>query len=289
MFNTYNSNFQDNFHIPKDFMFSNPSSSFPINHNTFYIQNNIQNNNYMSFNNTEQNVENQEYQNNKENQENPCTKAAIFNVVNRNSFSKSNSQKKWSPFEDKKLISIVESFGSEKIRWLDISRHFFKSSLQCYSRWRQINPKLSKGKWSKDEDEKLIILVKEYGKKWALISRKMKNRSGKQVRDRYINYLDESNMKNRFSPEEDKKIMDLFKIHGAKWSAISKEFIGRSGDAIKNRYYWSIRPSIRKHKRPIFISKKVKHSFDYNENKNENCIEKNESRSNTSEYKNNCN
>ena len=153
-------------------------------------------------------------------------------------------QKKWNKEDDIKLINLVDSYNSSKIKWFEISDNFDKTTLQCYSRYRQINPVLNKGKWNCDEDELLRSYVKQYGKKWAYISKHMKNRSGKQIRDRYINCLDEQNLKHGFTEKEDCKIISLYKIYGPKWSIISKEFYGRTGDAIKNRYYWSIKPSL---------------------------------------------
>ncbi len=151
-------------------------------------------------------------------------------------------QQKWSDEEDIKLITLVNTYNHCKIKWNEISAYFNKSTHQCYSRYTQINPNFSRGKWSKEEDDLLISLVKQFGKKWAKISKIMKNRSGKQIRDRFINCLDESNLKEPFSEEEDKKIIKFYKLYGSKWSVISKKFIGRTGDAIKNRFNWYIKP-----------------------------------------------
>ncbi len=43
--------------------------------------------------------------------------------------------------------------------------------------------------WSVEEDKKLLKLYSEYGNSWSKIASKIKDRNGKQVRDRYLNVL----------------------------------------------------------------------------------------------------
>lgn len=42
-------------------------------------------------------------------------------------------------------------------------------------------------KWSEEEDEQLVKLVKKYGKNWKRIGTIMFWRTGKQIRERYLN------------------------------------------------------------------------------------------------------
>ncbi len=44
-----------------------------------------------------------------------------------------------------------------------------------------------------------------------------------------------------WSVEEDRKLFGLFKEHGATWSAIAKEFEGRTESQVKNRFYSTLR------------------------------------------------
>jgi len=153
--------------------------------------------------------------------------------------------KKWEKDDDTKLINLVQSYSDSKVKWYEISTHFNKTTTQCYARYKQINPKHKKGRWHQEEDERIKSLVEKHGKKWAFISKIIKNRSGKQIRDRYINFIDERTIRHGFTNEEDIKIMSLFKIHGPMWSIIARDFVGRTGDAIKNRSYCLIKPFMR--------------------------------------------
>jgi myb proto-oncogene protein len=98
---------------------------------------------------------------------------------------------------------------------------------------------IKKRNWNSEEDKLLQKLVEKYGNRWNVISNEMKNRSGKQIRDRYINILISNTSK--FTIDEDILLLDLHKIYGNRWSEISKFFINRSSDRIKSRYHSSIR------------------------------------------------
>ena len=177
----------------------------------------------------------------------------IFHCSDLNDRSHSKSQKKWTADEDRLLLARVDEYNNKKIKWRDISTKLGnKTTRQCYSRYAQINPKLHKGLWSKKEDEDLLYYVSKHGKKWSLLSKIIKNRSNKQIRDRYLNCLDEKVSRHPFTPEEDKKILDFVQKYGSNWSRIAHEIEGRTGDNIKNRYNWSIRHNMES---PIDIKK----------------------------------
>jgi len=65
----------------------------------------------------------------------------------------------------------------------------------------------------------------------------MPYRTGKQIRDRFLNNLDIRFKKRKFSEEEDKVILKYHIIYGNKWSEIAKKMEARTGDMVKNRFY----------------------------------------------------
>ena len=138
--------------------------------------------------------------------------------------------------EDDKLLLMSAKQNNEK-NWKKVASSFKgRTSIQCSSRYHRIRPGLTKGHFSREEDLKLISLYKIYGKKWNLIAKEMKNRTGKQVRDRFLNSLAPGVNKKKFTIEEDKKIIKYYKIYGKSWSTIAKYINGRTGDMIKNRF-----------------------------------------------------
>lgn len=153
------------------------------------------------------------------------------------------NQKKWTREEDEMLISLAEQFNEK--HWKEISKRFVKkNSLQCFSRYKRIRPGIVKGSWKREEDLRIIDLVNKYGKSWSKISKILGTRNGKQIRDRFINVLDPEIRKGKFTEEEDKKLIQLFRQYGPKWATIAKYYANRTADMIKNRFHSSIKKKL---------------------------------------------
>lgn len=157
---------------------------------------------------------------------------------------KSSTLVKWNIKEDIKLISLVESNNNfkQKRKWKIISNHFIgKSGKQCFSRYNRIKSNIKKGRWSAEEDYKIKDLVTLYNFNWAKISKLIYNRTPKQIRDRYINYLDPNLNNNPFTILENKKIINFVKEYGKQWVKLSKVIRGKSPLSIKNKYFSLLR------------------------------------------------
>jgi hypothetical protein len=143
---------------------------------------------------------------------------------------------KWTSMEDKLLMIISKNYGFKN--WRSISSHFVgRTAIQCCGRYKRIRPGGIKGIWTNREDKKVLKLVKQYGKDWGTISNIMGSRTGKQIRDRFINSLDPSLCKSKFIKDEDELILNYYLKYGSKWTKIAGHLNGRSGDMIKNRFY----------------------------------------------------
>jgi hypothetical protein len=154
--------------------------------------------------------------------------------------TKTRRVKKWTAMEDKLLMIIASNYGY--CNWKSVSNHFpGRSAIQCSARYKRIKPGFHKGLWSLKEDTLLLKLIKLHGKDWSTISMIMGNRSGKQIRDRYLNTLNPELIKARFTEDEDALIQKLYMKYGSKWTTIARYIPGRSGDMIKNRFYSVLR------------------------------------------------
>jgi hypothetical protein len=100
------------------------------------------------------------------------------------------------------------------------------------------NPK--RNKWSEKEDQKLIKFMSEHPDAIHLSETYIEshfNRSKKQCRNRWTNYLKPGLNLSPLTPTEKKYVCHRQKEIGNKWATIGRE-LGRTCDMIKN-FWWS--------------------------------------------------
>ena len=90
--------------------------------------------------------------------------------------------------------------------------------------------------FQKEDDEKLIELIDIFGKNWKIIHSKLPKWSERQLRDRYINYLQPGINKSVWTAWEDTFLLRNVQQLGHKWSKLAEMFPNRSPVNIKNRY-----------------------------------------------------
>ena len=93
----------------------------------------------------------------------------------------------WTQAEDRRLIAGIHKFGVDN--WANVAAFIGngRTRAQCSQRWnRGLDPRISKDQWTKEEDEKLINLVRLKGTQgWTVIASEMGNRSDVQCRYHY--------------------------------------------------------------------------------------------------------
>lgn len=72
-------------------------------------------------------------------------------------------------------------------------------------------------------------------RKWSEIAKHMPGKTGKQCRERWLNYLDNSARRGGWSEGEDAVLMKAYRLHGNKFAKITTLLPGRSEHAIRNR------------------------------------------------------
>lgn len=134
-----------------------------------------------------------------------------------------------------------EELSSDESSLSTASKKINKSSPAAAAKSSQKRSKRGRNPWTPKEDAKLMELMKKYGQSWAMISSLMEGRSGKQVRDRYLNKLRPNIKIGDWSAQEDELVVTLIKEIGHRWSLIANHLPGRTEGQVKNRFYSHIK------------------------------------------------
>lgn len=94
-------------------------------------------------------------------------------------------RKMFSPHEDAIIVTLASQ--QEKKDWKYIASCLpGRTARQVRERFRNhLSPGLENGPWTREEDDLLRRLFKEYGSKWSLISSYFKSRSDTNVKNRW--------------------------------------------------------------------------------------------------------
>ncbi|CAD8134767.1 unnamed protein product [Paramecium pentaurelia] len=146
--------------------------------------------------------------------------------------------KKWTQEENDLLANLYYQFNGDWQRIVE--RMQGRTLTQCKQYWqRKHKPEQpQKSKWTPEEDQIIRDNVNKEENNWAAIATMLKNKTGKQIRERYINKLRSDIIdvkKQPWSNQEDQKLLQLYNQFGSKWSLIARQFFGRSDLQIKNR------------------------------------------------------
>ncbi|XP_074543955.1 uncharacterized protein LOC141803835 [Halichoeres trimaculatus] len=103
--------------------------------------------------------------------------------------------------------------------------------------------------WTKEEDEKLLRLMKEFGSNsWSSVSFHFKGqRSGVECQRRWQLIKNPELVKGPWTPKEDEGLNDLVQRFGVKrWSLIAKHLHSRNGKQCRERWHNHLNPEVKK-------------------------------------------
>ena len=121
--------------------------------------------------------------------------------------------------------------------------------IKLIERKKKSKKEIKLGTWSAAEDKILDEWVKNHGpQKWAKCAELIKERTGKQCRDHFLNKLKSNLKKGHWTSEEDLLIIRFYAKYKS-WNKIIPIFEGRAENSIKNRFFLSLRKiALRKRK-----------------------------------------
>ena len=119
--------------------------------------------------------------------------------------------------------------------------------------------KKSQSRWNKEDDEKLKQLIEEVGSNdWKAIAEKMKDKTENACMHRWHKVLKPSLVKGAWTEDEDRKVIELVRQHGAKkWSVIASHLPGRIGKQCRERWCNHLNPDITKEAWTIDEDRKI--------------------------------
>jgi hypothetical protein len=133
---------------------------------------------------------------------------------------------KWTAAEDAKLIDAVTKYGKD---WVAVAALVpGRANMQCRARWHDsLDPGVERamGKWTAEEDAKLVDAVKKHGNKWVPIAAIIPGRTNMQCCKRWVRTVDPSIERKigvgKWISEEDAKLIDAVKKHGNNWVTVA--------------------------------------------------------------------
>jgi hypothetical protein len=96
--------------------------------------------------------------------------------------------------------------------------------------------RISRRKFTPDEDEALRTLVGQYGTDWNVVSQQLPPRTARQCKDRWKHYLSPDVVVGNWTESDDQLLMFKVTEIGPRWAVIAQLFPGRTDIGVKNRY-----------------------------------------------------
>ena len=144
----------------------------------------------------------------------------------------------WSDEEDRLLLSLVDKNTSARgdIDWTAVASGVEGRTVrQVRERWRaNLDPNVSKGVWSEEEDNLILAYQAQYGNKWAFIARHLEGRTEHSVKTRFRSI--QRARRREWSAKEDKALLEMYSQTGGDWDRVASQFQTRTKQMLMDRH-----------------------------------------------------
>lgn len=110
-----------------------------------------------------------------------------FSLLQQSGGANRKKTRSWTDYEDQRLLAAIHRYGTDN--WLAVANFVGngRTRAQCSQRWvRGLDPRISKDRWTEEDEKQLQRLVDLYGvKSWTRVASEMGNRSDVQCRYHY--------------------------------------------------------------------------------------------------------
>ena len=143
----------------------------------------------------------------------------------------------WTKDEDARLLAQLHTLypqlpPAKDINWDAVARPLAptRKPKDCRKRWLSLlDPRLRRGKWLAEEDQKLVELYARHGTQWQLVLAEIPGRTEHQCSKRYLEVLDPA-LRERlraWTEAEDLELVAQVRAHGTKWRTVARALEGR--------------------------------------------------------------
>lgn len=186
----------------------------------------------------------------------------------------------WTQQEDDLLVQIINDKGHTR-KWKEIAEELnarsdlevYRHGRQCRERWNNhLDPSIARGPFTEEEDIKLFQIYKEVGKKWAEISKKMKNRTENAVKNRFNSLIKKLKNRQNTTLSENTSIMSI-ESEGETGSKLERKLVdaflqqydaaGTSGTKLDKSRGSLLKNELQDHSESIFESESEDDSYNH--------------------------
>ncbi|KAJ4713492.1 Myb-like protein [Melia azedarach] len=147
-------------------------------------------------------------------------------------------KREWTEEEDDQLRIAVEALGDSNWQFV-ASTLKGRTGTQCSNRWNKtLHPMRQKvGRWTPDEDKRLTVATMLFGpRNWKKIAQFVPGRTQVQCRERWVNSLDPSVNRSKWTAQEDLRLEAAIEEHGYCWSKVAAALPSRTDNQCWRRW-----------------------------------------------------
>jgi hypothetical protein len=132
----------------------------------------------------------------------------------------------------------MTSFPSRNSGWTSVSLHFTLLMTDPPCPQTRLTNKVRKRRFTPEEDSALCTLFSVFGQnQWDEIAQFIPQRTPRQCRERYENYLATNILNLAWTQSDDELLLRMISVVGHRWTSMIEFFPGRNINNLKNRWH----------------------------------------------------